>query len=89
MIEQLHIGMPYREIIAILGKPDASTCTAKFLDPSYWNAPVVASAEALDKARGRYCLTWKRPDGYLNMVVENGILISMDTYKPFDYSYPS
>jgi hypothetical protein len=86
-VQQLHAGMPYAEIVAILGKPDASTCTAKFLDPAYWNAPVAVSHEALDHARGRYCQTWKRPEGFLNIVVFDGKLESVWLYKPTNYSY--
>lgn len=86
-IEQLHAGMPYAEVVAILGKPDASTCTAKFLDPAYWNAPVIASKESLDEARGRYCHTWKRPEGYLEIVVYDGRMESVSLFKPSNYSY--
>lgn len=86
-MNKLRTGMPYTEIVRILGKPDASICTAVFLDPAYWNAPVTASPEALDHARGRYCHTWKRPEGFVEIVVYDGLLESARLYKPANYNY--
>jgi len=71
--DKLCIGMPYDEIVKLLGNPSGINPGAEMLE-SGPDSTIVASKEVRDRlACTQYC-SWKRPEGFYLLVIEYGKL---------------
>ena len=66
--EKLYIGMPFKEIVNLLGKPSGINPGTEMIEGP---GSVVASARTVSQlARTKYCM-WKCPEGIYLLVIEN------------------
>ena len=77
---QLHIGMPFDQIVRLLGKPDGVNQGTEMLEPNPRHTVAASGPTRQRLARTQYCM-WKRPEGTYLLVVEDGKLASI-SMKP-------
>lgn len=72
--DKLYVGMPYDDIVRLLGKPSGMNPGAEMLEAGP-RGKVVASEETRSRlARTQYCM-WKRPEGRYLLVIESDRLV--------------